>query len=642
MTYTHKLARRLAISRNLAMLPAALVLFAACAGDTTAPEAPTATTPSAPTTPVGFRILPGTVTIEIDQRVRFRGELRTSTGAVYAPPVSWEASGGSIDSSGYFAAGRPGTYHIIARRPAAPGPRDTRRDLPRDAVRAQLRQLPDTSTVIVVVRQPKLDDIRVTPRGARLEVGETRAFTASGVLADGSKAPIGVDWSATGGTIDPAGTYQAGTVPGTYQVIATNTRGTVADTVTVRILVADSASAPQPEPTPEPTPEPSPEPTPEPEQPILARVVLRPGSVVLATQTTQQFTAFGRTASGDSIAVDVTFNATGGTITSDGLYTAGASGGTYHVVASAEGQADTAVVSLAVTSGGAGVAGIPFGPYGAWDGATLKTGAAIFTGSIGSVSASSLVSRIDEARRRGVKLMTAMTGGHDPYLTDGVFDMAKWKARMDTYNTPTLRQAVAAAVADGILIGNSVMDEPHVYGLGDGNTWGPKGTMTKARVDEMCGYVKAIFPTLPVGVVHQHDAFEPDKSYRVCEFIVSQYAQRYGSVTAFRDAALALGRRDGIAIAFSLNILNGGIQAARDGQWNCSLATTGGRGTYDPNCRMTAAQVREYGLVLGPAGCALMMWRYDDAFMANAANQQAFGEIARQLAAQAGRPCRRT
>lgn len=89
------------------------------------------------------------------------------------------------------------------------------------------------------------------------------------------------------------------------------------------------------------------------------------------------------------------------------------------------------------------------------------------------------------------------------------------------------------------------MDEPHVTGLGDGNTWGPSGTMTKARVDEMCGYVKANFPTMPVGVVHQHMAFEPDKSYRVCGFIVSQYSHRYGDVTKFRDDALAMGRRDG-------------------------------------------------------------------------------------------------
>jgi hypothetical protein len=232
-----------------------------------------------------------------------------------------------------------------------------------------------------------------------------------------------------------------------------------------------------------------------------------------------------------------------------------------------------------------------------------------------------------------------MTGGHEPYLTNGVFDMAKWKATMDTYNTPTLKQAVAAAVADGTIIGNSVMDEPHVSGLGDGNTWGPKGTMTKARVDELCAYVKGMFPTLPVGVVHQHHIFEPTKSYRTCEFIVSQYTSRFGSVTAFRDSALAYGRRDGIAIAFSMNIINGGIQSPRDGSWNCPLTTTGGRGTYDPNCRMTAQQVRDWGLLLGPAGCALVLWRYDDAFMARSDNQQAFRDIAARLATLPARSC---
>jgi hypothetical protein len=88
-----------------------------------------------------------------------------------------------------------------------------------------------------------------------------------------------------------------------------------------------------------------------------------------------------------------------------------------------------------------------------------------------------------------------------------------------------------------------------------------------------------------------------------------------------------------------MNIMNGGIQAARDGLWNCPLTTTGGRGTYDPNCRMTAAQVRDYGLVLGTAGCAMVMWRYDDAFMTNSANRQAFAEVASHLAAQPRRPC---
>jgi hypothetical protein len=143
-------------------------------------------------------------------------------------------------------------------------------------------------------------------------------------------------------------------------------------------------------------------------------------------------------------------------------------------------------------------------------------------------------------------------------------------------------------------------------------------------------------------VGHQHDAFEPSKSYRVCEFIIDQYSTRAGDVTAFRDGGLALAQRDGHAILFSMNILNGGIQAVRDGAWNCPLTITAGRGTNNPNCRMTAEQVRTVGLTLGPAGCGLLMWRYDPGFMSNPENVQAFKDVAARLATLPAKRCSRS
>ena len=38
--------------------------------------------------------------------------------------------------------------------------------------------------------------------------------------------------------------------------------------------------------------------------------------------------------------------------------------------------------------------------------------------------------------------------------------MAKWKNVMNTYNKSSLKTAVAAAVTDGTLIGNMLIDEP--------------------------------------------------------------------------------------------------------------------------------------------------------------------------------------
>jgi hypothetical protein len=251
------------------------------------------------------------------------------------------------------------------------------------------------------------------------------------------------------------------------------------------------------------------------------------------------------------------------------------------------------------------------------------------------------VSYLAKARTAKIRLELNMTGGHHDlnYAPGGDrFDLATWKARMDAYNTPSVRQAVAEAVADGTIIGNSVMDEPHNSGGGDGNTWGPAGTMTKAVVDQMCGYVKGIFPTLPVGVAHRHDVFEPTKSYQVCEFIIAQYASRLGDVRQFRDAGVALAKRDGHAIMFSINILNGGTQD-RDGTWDCPGS---GIGTYSPNCRMTPQQVLDNGLVLGPAGCGLAMWRYDAKFMADTENQRVLRDLASRLATLPAKPCRRS
>jgi hypothetical protein len=150
-----------------------------------------------------------------------------------------------------------------------------------------------------------------------------------------------------------------------------------------------------------------------------------------------------------------------------------------------------------------------------------------------------------------------------------------------------------------------------------------------------------MFPTLPVGVVHDHEVFQPNQSYHVCEFLVDQYAARKGDVTQFRDEALAMARRDKMAIVFSLNVIDGGIQAPRDGAWACSPTETEGRGSFKPNCRMTAQQVRDWGILLGSSGCALTMWRYDPQYMADPANVASFREVAAKLATLPSRSCGR-
>lgn len=611
MTYTHKLARRLALSRDGAML-SALVLLAACAGDTTAPEAPTdPSTPSEPTAPHGFRVLPGSVTIEVDQRIRFRAELKHSRGLVRAPAMEWRASGGTINTHGVFSASKPGTYEVIGRG--------------RGSDRAFIKR-PDTSVVVVVAKQPKVVDIRVTPKTPRLYGGQKRTFTAVGVLPDSTSTAIRVSWSATGGTIDQAGIYWAADVPGAYQVVATTPNGKVADTIPVSIL-PDSISRDAPEGPTAPGPMP------------VATLVLRPGTVFLATSATHKFATFGRTSDGDSVPVDVTYRATGGTITETGLYTAGSTAGTYKVIATADQLADTAVVTLASTSGGgtpappptlpSGMSGIPMGLS-----ALLVSGREPihYTASLDGYTASNIIDRLNTARSRGLRVLMNMTGGsHENYKTDGMFDYSKWKAKMDSYNTPAIRAAVAEAVADGTIIGNSVMDEPGNVSPTKG--WGPEGYMTKARVDGLCQYVQEMFPTLPVGVVHDHRVLEPEKNYQHCDFVVSQYRLSKGPVNDFRDGGVAFAKRSGISIAFSLNILHGGTPGT-----DCEKYGDDPRGTL---CPMSADQVKDWGVVLGSAGCMLNMWRYERAYYDKPEIQRALEQVAGVLRGLPAKGCRR-
>jgi hypothetical protein len=168
----------------------------------------------------------------------------------------------------------------------------------------------------------------VTPDHMTLAAGATQQFGVYGRTASGDSVGITVDFTATGGTITADGLFTAGPVAGTYQVIATQTGGTLADTSSVTVTVSGP--------------------------PTLAQVVLVPSAVTLALDGTQQFSVYGRMSTGDSVPVAVTYEATGGTITTAGRYAATGTAGSFRVIARETGGnlADTSRVVVVDASGG--------------------------------------------------------------------------------------------------------------------------------------------------------------------------------------------------------------------------------------------------------------------------------------------------
>jgi len=256
-----------------------------------------------PATLAAIDVTPDSAALPTDGTQQFSAAGVMSDGTTSGVSVSWSATGGTISSGGLYQAGTTaGAYEVIATHASG---------------------LADTSAVTVTAQtsNPTLAAIDVTPDSASVGAGATQQYSASGQMSDGSTTSVSVSWSATGGTITSAGVYTAGPSAGSYRVVASHSASGLADTAHVTVTA--------------PTP-------------TLSGVVVTPSSATLDPGQAQQFDAEGRMSDGTTTSVSVSWSATGGSMTSGGLYTAGSAAGSYRVIAqhSASGLADTAAVTV--------------------------------------------------------------------------------------------------------------------------------------------------------------------------------------------------------------------------------------------------------------------------------------------------------
>jgi hypothetical protein len=215
--------------------------------------------------------------------------------------VTYTATGGTITAGGlYTAGGTVGGFRVIATQ--------------------QGGTLADTAIVTVTAPPPILLAVILTPATASVVIAGTRQFSVSGQWSDGSTSAPAVTYTATGGTISSSGLYTAAGTAGNFRVIATQQGGTLADTATVTI-----------------TP------------PVLLAVSLTPASASVVTGGTRQFNVTGQWSDGSTSAPAVTYTATGGSITSAGLYTAGGATGSFQVIATQQSGALADTASVTVT-----------------------------------------------------------------------------------------------------------------------------------------------------------------------------------------------------------------------------------------------------------------------------------------------------
>jgi hypothetical protein len=250
-------------------------------------------------------IYPSSAEVDPGETIRF-----DAVGATAAHEVNWsvvESGGGVIDAIGqYLAPEVEGTFHVAAS--------------------STTTKSGGVAVVSVVRRGVR---VAVSPETATVVAGASFALSVKVTGTPNTAVTWSVHESPAGGSVSADGVYVAPATAGIYHVVATSVANPArADYATVTVIAAPLPPPPPP--------------------PVVVIVALTPTTASVAPGGTVQFTATVTGSSDVGLTWSVQEGAAGGSVSSTGLYTAPATAGTFHVVATS--NADPSKTSVAVVT----------------------------------------------------------------------------------------------------------------------------------------------------------------------------------------------------------------------------------------------------------------------------------------------------
>ena len=225
---------------------------------------------------------------------------------------------------------------------------------------------------------------------------------------------------------------------------------------------------------------------------------------------------------------------------------------------------------------------------------------------------------LDLARSRGGRVFVQLAGGVKNYMTDGKFDLAKFKKMLDLYKGVDLD----SYIDDGTLAGHMMIDEPS-----DASNWGGR-PIPYSTLDAAAQHSKLLWPNLPT-LVRSKPTWLAQYRWEYLDGGWAQYAARLGDVARYRDVETKAAQDAGLKVVWGLNVLNGG-----DG-------TSGKIGTKPGSYRMTPTELLRYGKVLIEAAgsCGFLMWMYDNDYMSSSGVHTSMKTLSQAAAARAPQSC---
>jgi hypothetical protein len=182
-----------------------------------------------------------------------------------------------------------------------------------------------------------------------------------------------------------------------------------------------------------------------------------------------------------------------------------------------------------------------------------------YTGSKVYFAPARAVEKLNEARAAEMRVVVKLAGRQEHYQNaDGTFNLEMWKAQVDRYRDVPFD----GFVADGTVVAHQIVSEAKARDQFGG------AVIPNEVLDEMAGYSKSIWPTMPTLVradatdLEEHAAgYEtpmPAWTWRYLDAASSRYLARKGDPVAFAEAEQASADRQGLALAIGLNVLSGG------------------------------------------------------------------------------------
>src|SRR6266540_80819 len=173
------------------------------------------------------RVFPESVALDPSESHQFQAYGRTAAGDSVPVSVRWSASAGVVTASGMYTADTSAADVLVTATLSS-----------------------STVSGTSNVKKRRLVQVIIDPSATMVAAGGSQQFAVYGRKNTGDSVSVSVTFVATGGAISGSGAYTAGQSAGTYQVIAKQNGGSLADTSVVTVVAVPVASVTVTPPTP--------------------------------------------------------------------------------------------------------------------------------------------------------------------------------------------------------------------------------------------------------------------------------------------------------------------------------------------------------------------------------------------------------